>query len=455
MEKKMLEDIWLKVEEQLVSSMPASKTMWLDYVSFREADGDVVHLECNSAMTKDSFERNCMTEALNLMQELTGRPIMLDVSVMTDESTLSQTGGEDNDDDYQRKESSKKGTRTSLLNPAYTFDSFIPCDSTSFAYNACKAIAMDPGANYNPCLIFGGVGLGKTHLLESIGNYIEAENPRMNVIYVTAETFTNDFIQSLTNKNTSQFRIKYRKADVLLIDDIHFLEKKIQSQEELFHTFNDLYETNKQIVFTCDRPISELKGFTDRLKSRFTRGLNINLTAPDYETRVAILRRKCDEKGVKIYDSVLNYIAENIKTNVRDLEGTLTTLIAYSSLIKSEITLDVAQEQLKNIIASPMAGEQDISIGSIVKEVSNYFNIDVGDIRSKKRTAIIRDARNMAIYLTRRITQYSTTEIGSFFDRDHSTVTHAIDKVEKERKTNAELAQTLDTLENSIKAKAK
>ena len=277
----------------------------------------------------------------------------------------------------------------------------------------------------------------------------------MNVIYVTAETFTNDFIQSLTNKNTSQFRIKYRKADVLLIDDIHFLEKKIQSQEELFHTFNDLYETNKQIVFTCDRPISELKGFTDRLKSRFTRGLNINLTAPDYETRVAILRRKCDEKGVKIYDSVLNYIAENIKTNVRDLEGTLTTLIAYSSLIKSEITLDVAQEQLKNIIASPMAGEQDISIGSIVKEISNYFNIDVGDIRSKKRTAIIRDARNMAIYLTRRITQYSTTEIGSFFDRDHSTVTHAIDKVEKERKSNAELAQTLDTLESSIKAKAK
>ena len=426
MEKKMLEDIWLKVEEQLVSSMPASKTMWLDYVSFREADGDVVHLECNSAMTKDSFERNCMTEALNLMQELTGRPITLDVSVMTDESTLSQTGGQDGDEDHQRKESSKKGTRTSLLNPAYTFDSFIPCDSTSFAYNACKAIAMDPGANYNPCLIFGGVGLGKTHLLESIGNYIEAENPRMNVIYVTAETFTNDFIQSLTNKNTSQFRIKYRKADVLLIDDIHFLEKKIQSQEELFHTFNDLYETDKQIVFTCDRPISELKGFTDRLKSRFTRGLNINLTAPDYETRVAILRRKCDEKGVKIYDSVLNYIAENIKTNVRDLEGTLTTLIAYSSLIKSEITL-----------------------------VSNYFNIDVGDIRSKKRTAIIRDARNMAIYLTRRITQYSTTEIGSFFDRDHSTVTHAIDKVEKERKSNAELAQTLDTLENSIKAKAK
>ena len=311
-----------------------------------------------------------------------------------------------------------------------------------FAYNAAKAIAMHPGMSYNPFLIYGGVGLGKTHLLESIGNYVEKENPRKNVVYVTAETFTNDYIQSLTDKNTSQFRIKYRKADILLIDDIHFLEKKIQTQEELFHTFNDLYETSKQIVFTCDRPISELKGFTDRLKSRFTRGLNINLTAPDYETRVAILKKKCEEKDVRIDDAILDYIAQNIKTNVRDLEGSLTTLIAYSNLIKSRITLEIAQEQLKNIISTPMAGEQDISIGSIVKEVASYFNVEIGDIKGKKRTAIIKDARNMAIYLTRRITQYSTTEIGTYFDRDHSTITHSIDKVETEKKTNSELAST-------------
>ena len=324
-----------------------------------------------------------------------------------------------------------------------------------FAYNAAKAIAMHPGMSYNPFLIYGGVGLGKTHLLESIGNYVEKENPRKNVVYVTAETFTNDYIQSLTDKNTSQFRIKYRKADILLIDDIHFLEKKIQTQEELFHTFNDLYETSKQIVFTCDRPISELKGFTDRLKSRFTRGLNINLTAPDYETRVAILKKKCEEKDVRIDDAILDYIAQNIKTNVRDLEGSLTTLIAYSNLIKSRITLEIAQEQLKNIISTPMAGEQDISIGSIVKEVASYFNVEIGDIKGKKRTAIIKDARNMAIYLTRRITQYSTTEIGTYFDRDHSTITHSIDKVETEKKTNSELASTLDSLEMRIRSRSK
>ena len=453
----MLESIWYQTLEQLNDSMPAAKTMWLDYVTFRKDEGECVYLECDSSMTKSNFEKNCMAEVVNLMEELSGRHITLDISVASDESVSSGSSqdksGYDKPDEEQRTH--RRSSRNSLLNPAYTFDSFIPCESTMFAYNAAKAIAMHPGMSYNPFLIYGGVGLGKTHLLESIGNYVENENPRKNVVYVTAETFTNDYIQSLTDKNTSQFRIKYRKADILLIDDIHFLEKKIQTQEELFHTFNDLYETNKQIVFTCDRPISELKGFTDRLKSRFTRGLNINLTAPDYETRVAILKKKCEEKDVRIDDAILDYIAQNIKTNVRDLEGSLTTLIAYSNLIKSRITLEIAQEQLKNIISTPMAGEQDISIGSIVKEVASYFNVEIGDIKGKKRTAIIKDARNMAIYLTRRITQYSTTEIGTYFDRDHSTITHSIDKVETEKKTNSELASTLDSLEMRIRSRSK
>lgn len=453
----MLESIWYQTLEQLNDSMPAAKTMWLDYVTFRKDEGECVYLECDSSMTKSNFEKNCMAEVVNLMEELSGRHITLDISVARDESVSSGSSqdksGYDKPDEEQRTH--RRSSRNSLLNPAYTFDSFIPCESTMFAYNAAKAIAMHPGMSYNPFLIYGGVGLGKTHLLESIGNYVEKENPRKNVVYVTAETFTNDYIQSLTDKNTSQFRIKYRKADILLIDDIHFLEKKIQTQEELFHTFNDLYETSKQIVFTCDRPISELKGFTDRLKSRFTRGLNINLTAPDYETRVAILKKKCEEKDVRIDDAILDYIAQNIKTNVRDLEGSLTTLIAYSNLIKSRITLEIAQEQLKNIISTPMAGEQDISIGSIVKEVASYFNVEIGDIKGKKRTAIIKDARNMAIYLTRRITQYSTTEIGTYFDRDHSTITHSIDKVETEKKTNSELASTLDSLEMRIRSRSK
>ena len=428
----MLEDIWYQALEQLHESLPQSKIMWLDYITFRKSDKNTIFLECDSAMTKANFEKQCRTELVNMLEELSGQKIELSISIAADESITDEDAGKE---DIPRKEE-KSRTRTSLLNPVYTFESFIPCESTLFAYNAAKAIAMHPGMSYNPCLIYGGVGLGKTHLLESIGNYVEKENPRKNVIYVTAETFTNDY-------------------DVLLIDDIHFLEKKIQTQEELFHTFNDLYETNKQIVFTCDRPISELKGFTDRLKSRFTRGLNINLTAPDYETRVAILKKKCREKNVEIYDSVINYIAENIKTNVRDLEGSLTTLIAYSTLIKQKITLETAQEQLKNIISAPIASEQDISISMIVKEVASYYNIDISDIKGKKRTAIIKDARNISIYLTRKITQYSTTEIGTYFDRDHSTITHSIDKIEKERKSNAELSSALDLLETNIRSKAR
>lgn len=445
----MLENIFEKTIEQLRNTMPSDKSMWLDFIYYSNEDGDTINLYCTSNMYLNNFNKFCKSEVQNMMDELSGHHITINL-IISDGEPLPELEKEEKKDD--RKEQRRSD---SMLNPAYTFDNFIPCENTQFAYNAAKAIAMHPGINYNPCLIYGGVGLGKTHLLESIGNYVEAENPRKKVIYVTAETFTNDYINSLQEKNTSMFRIKYRKADILLIDDIHFLEAKVSTQEELFHTFNDLYESNKQIVFTCDRPISELKGFTDRLKSRFTRGLNLNLTAPDYETRVAILKKKCEERSVRINDSVLTYIAENIKTNVRDLEGSLTTLIAYSNLIKSQITLDIAQEQLKNIIATPMASEQDISIPSIVREVAAYFNVEVSDIKGKKRTAIIKDARNVAIFLTRRITQYSTTEIGNYFDRDHSTITHSIDKVEKERKVNADLAASLDTIETSVRSKAK
>ena len=447
---KILENIWKKTIEQLKNTMPSDKAMWLEFIYYSHEDDDTLYLYCTSNMYLNNFTKLCKSEVQNMMDELSGKHINISIEIKNGEEP------ELKEEENKGEEKKEKGRRNdSMLNPAYTFDNFIPCENTQFAYNAAKATAMHPGINYNPCLIYGGVGLGKTHLLESIGNYIEAENPRKKVIYVTAETFTNDYINSLQEKNTSLFRIKYRKADVLLIDDIHFLEAKVSTQEELFHTFNDLYESNKQIVFTCDRPISELKGFTDRLKSRFTRGLNLNLTAPDYETRVAILKKKCEERSVRINDSVITYIAENIKTNVRDLEGSLTTLIAYSNLIKSQITLDIAQEQLKNIIATPMASEQDISIPSIVKEVASYYNVEVSDIKGKKRTAIIKDARNVAVFLTRRITQYSTTEIGNYFDRDHSTITHSIDKVEKERKVNADLAASLDSIENIVRSKAK
>ena len=446
----MLKDYYLEALEETQGRIQKGKQIWLSNASFKKEDKDSITLVFATKMYLNNFNSYCKSELQSVLDDLAGTHIEI-------ETIIGDADDRETDPEPAviQEVAEEPPKRTSYLNPIYTFESFIPCENTNFAYNAAKAIAMHPGINYNPCLIYGGVGLGKTHLLQSVGNYIEKENPKKKVIYVTAETFTNDFINSLQQKNASSFRIKYRKADVLLIDDIHFLQEKISTQEELFHTFNDLYESNKQIIFTCDRPISELKGFTDRLKSRFTRGLNLNLTAPDYETRVAILKKKCENQNVRIYDSVISYMAENIKTNVRDLEGSLTTLIAYSKLIKTNITLEIAQEQLKNLISAPMAGEQDISISTIVREVASYYNIETSELKGKKRTAIIKDARNMAIYLTRKITQYSTTEIGNYFDRDHSTITHSIDKVDKERKENSDIAAALDTLENNIRSKAK
>lgn len=446
----MLKDYYLEALEETQGRIQKGKQIWLSNASFKKEGKDSITLVFATKMYLNNFNSYCKSELQNVLDDLAGTHIEIETIIGDTEEK-----NEDPEPVVIPEAVEEQPKRSSYLNPIYTFESFIPCENTNFAYNAAKAIAMHPGINYNPCLIYGGVGLGKTHLLQSVGNYIEKENPKKKVIYVTAETFTNDFINSLQQKNASSFRIKYRKADVLLIDDIHFLQEKISTQEELFHTFNDLYESNKQIIFTCDRPISELKGFTDRLKSRFTRGLNLNLTAPDYETRVAILKKKCENQNVRIYDSVISYMAENIKTNVRDLEGSLTTLIAYSKLIKTNITLEIAQEQLKNLIAAPMASEQDISISTIVREVASYYNIETSELKGKKRTAIIKDARNMAIYLTRKITQYSTTEIGNYFDRDHSTITHSIDKVDKERKENSDLAAALDTLENNIRSKAK
>jgi len=241
--------------------------------------------------------------------------------------------------------------------------------------------------------------------------------------------FTNEFIQSIGEEKTPQFRNKYRKADVLLIDDIHFLQKKSSTQEEMFHVFNNLFEANKQLVFTCDRPINELQDIADRLKNRFTRGINVDLQPPDFETRLAILRRKCEGKACHISSEVLEYIGKSVNTNVRDLEASLTKLIAYSNLLNKEITLDIAREQLKSTYS--MSKDQSMSIDSIIRVIADYFNISPYDIKGKKRTKSVVLPRQIAMYVARTITDFSTTEIGyEFGGRDHTTVMHSVQRVE-------------------------
>jgi chromosomal replication initiator protein len=312
------------------------------------------------------------------------------------------------------------------------------------------AISKNPGTAYNPCLIYGGVGLGKTHLIQSIGNSVHASNPDIKISYVTAETFTNEFIEAIHHNKNHQFKNKYRKVDILLIDDIHFLQDKTGTQEELFHTFNALYDSNKQMVFTCDRPVSELKQLTDRLRSRFERGLNVDLQAPAFETRFAILKQKVEEKKVPITDEVIELICRNVTTNVRDLEAALTRLIAYADLLNKKVTVDIARQQLKDVFSNPKMS--NITMEMIQRVTAEYFNLSSNDLRGKKRTKAIAFPRQVAMFITRELTEFSTTEVGlEFGGRDHTTVMHACQRVESRMQTDPSMEPIIQRIIRQIK----
>lgn len=331
----------------------------------------------------------------------------------------------------------------------YTFENFVIGENNSFAANAAIAIAKNPGTAYNPCLIYGGVGLGKTHLMQAIGNLAWVEKG-CKIIYITAENFTNEFVEAIKNSTTQKFKNKYRNADMLLIDDIHFLQKKNETQEELFHTFNALYDANKQIIFTCDRPVSELKNLSERLRSRFERGLNVDLQPPSYETRCAILSKKVEARKVNIPADVINLVAKNISSNVRDLEASLTKLIAYAELTKKPVTLETAQQQLRDTFGSPK--QNNVTIETIQKVVAEYFSLSYTDLKGKKRTKAVSFPRQIAMYIAREITEYSTTELGmEFGGRDHTTVMHGCQKIEERLKMEPSLETTILKLEKLIK----
>lgn len=336
------------------------------------------------------------------------------------------------------------------INARYTFEKFVVGENSQFAVGAAMSIAQNPGKTHNPCLIYGGVGLGKTHLLASIGNYVLEHDSSKRVAFVTAENFTNEFIQSLHDKKEGKFKNKYRSADVLLIDDIHFLQNKPSTQEELFHTFNALYESGRQLVFTCDRPVSELKDLTDRLRSRFTRGLNVDLQPPTYETRLAILQRMAESSKLNVEDEVLQYIAESVCSNVRDLESSFETLKAYGNLINNNITLDIARERLQGFFGHTK--EIHVDINTIQRIVADYYKVTPSDIRGKKRTKSIANARQIAMYIATEITDYALTEIGSEFGgKMHTTVSHAAKKVSDKIQDDPNLDVLIQKLIRSIK----
>lgn len=338
------------------------------------------------------------------------------------------------------------------LNPKYTFETFVVGDNNNFAHAASLAVAESPGDTYNPLFLYGGVGLGKTHLMQAIGNYILKQNPSLKVMYVTSEIFTNELIESIkTEKNTSNknFREKYRNVDVLLIDDIQFIIGKESTQDEFFHTFNTLREAKKQVIISSDRPPKDFETLEDRLKSRFTNGLLVDISPPNYETRMAILHKKGEIEGYNIDMDVLEYIATNIKSNIRELEGSLTKLVAYSKFSEKPINVSLAEEVLRDFI-SPNA-HRKVTPELIIQIVAEHYQISVEDLISKKRDQKIAWPRQIAMYLCRNLTDIPLSKIGSYLgDRDHTTVSHGCDKVAETLAKDTSFANTLDIINKKI-----
>jgi len=338
---------------------------------------------------------------------------------------------------------------TTTLNPKYTFDSFVIGNSNRFAHAASLAVAESPAKAYNPLFIYGGVGLGKTHLMHAIGHFILQHNPKSKVVYVSSEKFTNDLINSIKDDRNVEFRNKYRNIDVLLIDDIQFIAGKESTQEEFFHTFNDLHEADKQIILSSDRPPKEIPTLEDRLRSRFEWGLIADIQPPDFETRMAILKKKADVDNLNIPNEVLVYIASNIKSNIRELEGALIRIVAFSSLTNKEISVDLATEALKDIISGKQS--RQVTVELIQEVVSNYYSLRIEDFKSSRRTRNVAFPRQIAMYLARKITDMSLPKIGEEFGgRDHTTVIHAYEKISAQLKTDEQLQNAIKDINKRL-----
>ena len=345
------------------------------------------------------------------------------------------------------KQNSEKSTsKSTYLNPSLKFDSFIVGDSNQFAYTTAKSVAEKPGQLYNPLFIYGGVGLGKTHLLQAIGNY--HIDMGKTVIYTTLEQFMNSFTSHLQSQTMDRFRDKFRECDLLLIDDIQFLSRKEKTQDEFFHTFNELYNANKQIVITADRQPNKIAGLVDRLRSRFEMGLMADIQPPGLETKIAIIQKKCELDGIQLNHEIINYIAANMGDNIREIEGTIIKLNALSSMLNQEITLDFAQNAIKDQLKEK---KENITIDDIVKIVSKELNIKPSDIKSKKRTKNVVNARRTAIYLARNLTPNSMPQIAMYFGmKDHTAISHAMKKITEIIDNDENFKVLLEELSNKI-----
>jgi chromosomal replication initiator protein len=438
---------------QIRSDLDEQEFMTWFNLEFQQANEGEFTISVPSLFYLDQVKKRYQTYIEGKIEALIGKRVILNLIIKAKSPEIVLPGAPLPKKEAPEAPKIKSRGSHSQLRSDYSFETYVVGDNNSFAANAAQAIAHNPGTAYNPFLIYGGAGLGKTHLMQAIGNYIHATT-EYKVIYISAETFTNEFIASILEgpeRSKTAFKNKYRYTDVLLIDDIHFLDKKKAStQEELFYTFNALYDANKQMVFTCDRPVSDLKDFNDRLRSRVGRGLNVDLQPPDYETRCAILRKKAEASGIALLDEVIDLVSKNISTNVRDLESALNTLTAYATLVGKPITVEIAQQRLKDVFADRR--QSNMSIEIIQRVVADEFHLSPNDLKGKKRTQSIVYPRQLAMYIIREITEYTTTEIGQAFGgRDHTTVMHACQKIEDRVRSDPSMESTIQSLIRAIK----
>ena len=439
-----LEELWLSSLDIIKTELTeVSFNTWLKTIEPMSINDNRIMLGAPNEFTKSILEARYLTLIQNAVNQVSSKNY--DISFLIP--------GEDvNDNSKEMTEKVKDSTmiHKSQLNPKYVFDTFVIGNSNRFAHAASLAVAEAPAMAYNPLFIYGGVGLGKTHLMHAIGHYILSQNPKANVEYVSSEKFTNELINSIRDDRNVEFRNKYRNVDVLLIDDIQFIAGKERTQEEFFHTFNALHNANKQIIISSDRTPKEISTLEDRLRSRFEWGLIADIQAPDLETRIAILRKKAQMENIDVQNDVMVYIATKIKANIRELEGALIRIVAYSSLTNREVTIELAEEALKDILSSTRPKE--VNVDYIKEVVSKHLGIKMEDFNSKKRTRTISYPRQIAMYLCRELTELSLPKIGEEFGgRDHTTVIHAYEKIALEIESDLNLRKKVDKLIKEIK----
>ena len=444
----------LRVEHELLN---VSFNTWIKPLKVYDVIDDTAYILVNKDSSVEYIDKKYCLPLMVCIAEITGKEYEIQF-VSEDDDKLNEIHNASIDNGQKKK--TKSLAEKAGLNPKYTFDTFVVGGNNNFAHAASLAVSESPGEIYNPLFLYGGVGLGKTHLMHSIAHFILEKDPTKKVLYVTSETFTNELIEALKSGKTSggnelamtAFREKYRNIDVLLIDDVQFIIGKESTQEEFFHTFNHLHVSGKQIIISSDKPPKDIETLEARLRTRFEWGLIADISSPDYETRMAILRKKEELDGLQKYhisNEVMQYIATNVKSNIRELEGSLNKLIALHKLKNEEINIMLAAEALKDIV-SPNKNRQ-ITPELILEVVSEHFSVSIADLKSGKRNANIANSRQIAMYLCRTMTDTPLKSIGIMLGgRDHSTVSHGVDKVTEDIKTNEALNNTIEIIKKKI-----